>query len=926
MRKFLLTFLAFVSVNVFAQIHRSVTYDFSNPLGLTPSVTPISAGDGRVRIDEKSDFGSLKFKEGEILVTFSHNDEVIGVSIFTPSSGKTVLEINRGNKMTVSTVDEATINSIYFSGDSFLGDLTPIKADESKGEWKYTSKVWMVNSGKSVNSLAFWNTGDATEIKKMTVEYTLPIVTLVPVANIKDNDVLSSFKDMALTFEKDMNVLDASKITVAGGNKFSKVMTATAEKNVVTLSLDEAIETDGTYTVTVPAGCLEDAEGFQNKKLVYVFKVEIPKNTFNFESVLPEQGNVEVVSDGIMLTFPESVGHVDSDINFLMYYENGDSKTPKLPMYADKVLENGKAVVLKFNNDIKEEFTDKGTYTIEIPEKVVYNAFYNIKGYESMMRYNPAFTLTYTIGADKPDEPDVPEDSQVMKDAKALLEKVGVGYPAEDSDARIELDALTKATEVPTDEALKDAMDKFYAEKDVTMPGDADKYYIISNVNTKGDVVYLAYGNDMVTLTKDRKCAALFTAKLTEKSNVIFQTLDGKFLHVLIAENKFDQTTTANVTIEYNAAVNDLTLAKLSVDGANNEDLFGKFSIYGYLGKNIDNDEDVSAYVVVRHRNTTVATGASNDVSIKFDENLSSAFVIEETEPEKVEIVELAAELTPSVVARNTEKLTLKFTSDAPVVMANTSAAYFNDKDGKKVDGATISAVEGKDKEFTVSLDGLADGTYTLVIPEAMFTTEKDGKTANVAAVEKTFTIDISEADAFIENFSMQIYNYDPDKLYFDTDLNDFILFKSTPICVDETKDVHLVYKYIDNVIRVGHMVPLTTLKDEPNACKLVFDEPIKSGDLAAGQYVIILDAATVGDENFGKYLADRTSVKKSDCYVNSKLTIAFDVDNDKATAIIDLNADDNAEKVIYTISGRRVKNMTAPGIYIVNGKKVIKK
>lgn len=916
MRKFLLTLFAIVSVNVFAQIQRTVTYDFTDPLGLTPSVPPKDPG--TVPIDERGDIDY--FTEGQIHISFKQNG-FIGATITTDKdSHKSFLELNRMAKMVVTAVDNATLNSIYFSDAITLGN---IDIEEKKGDWNFNSRRWMARDGEDVTNLTFLNAGSPASISKITIIYTTPTDVLVPVCSVNDNDILPLFKDMSLTFEKDMKVLDASKITVAGGKNFSKVMTATAEKNVVTLSLDEAIESDGTYTVTVPAGCLEDAEGLQNKKLVYVFKVEIPKNTFNFESVLPEQGNVEVVSDGIVLTFPESVGHVDSDSNFLMYYENGDSKTPKLPMYADKVLENGKAVVLKFNNDIKEEFTDKGTYTIEIPEKVVYNAFYNIKGYESMMRYNPAFTLTYTIGADEPDEPDVPEDSQVMKDAKALLEKVGVGYPAADSEARTELDALTKATEVPTDEALKVAMDKFYAEKDVTMPGDADKYYIISNVNTKGDVVYLAYGNDMVTLTKDRKCAALFTAKLTEKGNVIFQTLDGKFLHVLIAENKFDQTTTANVTIEYNAAVNDLTLAKLSVDGANNEDLFGKFSIYGYLGKNIDNDEDVSAYVVVRHRNTTVATGASNDVSIKFDENLSSAFVIEETEPEKVETVELAAELTPSVVARNTEKLTLKFTSDAPVVMANASAAYFNDMDGEKVGAATISAVEGKDKEFTVSLDDLADGTYTLVIPEAMFTTEKDGKKANVAVVEKVFTI----GEKF-PNQDFDFFIYVDKDYWFDTDLNGFTIYSYEPMFIDETKELKLVYKWnIEQVYGVAHMQK-TTLEDMPNvyACKMVFEKPIEKGDLKTDTYNVIMEAATIGDINFGRYLDGASDVKESDCNVNVRYLFTFKVDNNKATAITDLNADDNAEKVIYTISGRRVKNMTAPGIYIVNGKKVIKK
>lgn len=902
MRKFLLTLLTLVSVNVFAQIQRSVTYDFSNPLGLTPSVTPTSAGDGRVGIDEKSSFGS--FEEEEIRADFSKNGYVIGVNIFTQNNGQIVLEINRGNKMTVSTVDEATINSISFSSDSYLGDLTPIKADENKGDWKYTSKVWTAYSGQSVSSMAFWNTGLPTEIKKMTVDYTLPIVKLVPVANIKDDDVLPLFKDMTLTFKKDMKVLDASKITVKGGKNFSKVMTATAEKNVVTLSLDEAIETDGTYTVTVPAGCLQDAEGFQNKEQVYVFKVEIPKNTFNFESVLPALGKVEAVPNGIVLTFPDYVGHIDSEKSFVLMYQKDEnsSAAPRFPMYVESFLDN--TVTLKFKNVTAIELTDNGEYTIEVPEKVVFNAFYGMEG----ERYNPAFTLTYNIGGedpDEPDEPDVPEDSEIMKAAKELLKVSGVGYPAADSDARTELDALTKATEVPTDETLTAAMDKFYKESKVELPS-AGKYYKLATKNNKevADTLYLKYSNAKFELVDNKDDATAFEAE-TADGMFSFKTVDGKYVAV------------NGVTDD--AVCRQIKIEKLSIDNVDAENLLGCVSLYGSEGEDVSGVEK-HGYALMNY--DLKRYGALENLS--FTASMSSAFIIEEVVPEKLETVTLSAELTPSVVARNTDKLTLKFTNDAPVLMANTTAAYFNDKDGKKVGAATISAVDGKDNEFTVALTGLADGTYTLVIPEAMFTTEKNGKTANVAAVEKTFTIDISEADAFMTEFWTQIYN---DKLgyCFDTDLNDFILVKGSPICVDETKTINIVYKYMDNVIRTGHM-KLIELEDEPCACQLILDNPIKKGELTPGQYTVILEEATIGDENFGMYLADRTSVKKSDCNVNPRMTFSFDVDNNKATAITDFTADDNAEKVIYTISGRRVKSMTAPGIYIVNGKKVIKK
>ncbi len=547
-------------------------------------------------------------------------------------------------------------------------------------------------------------------------------------------------------------------------------------------------------------------------------------------------------------------------------------------------------------------------------------------------RYNPAFTLTYTIGDDEPVEPETPDtpDEPVVKPDSVLMEKamelltgkyLGVGYPAETSDARIALKTLL-AKDTLTDEDLQAAIADFYAETNVTMPI-VGKYYTISNVNTLGDTIFLAYANGVVSLTTEKMKTARFTAEPKADGTMVFKTLDGKFLHALIAEDKYDLTKPTNVTAEYNATVNNLKLAKLLVDGAKTEDLFGKMSIYGCLGKNLDNNQEVSAYVVVRHRNVTVATDASDGAEPKFTDNLSGAFVIEEAELETVETVTLAAELTPAVVARNTDKLNLKFTCDAPIGIANSSAAYFMDKDNAKVGAASIAAVEGQNAEFSVALIGLADGTYTLVIPEAMFTTEKDGKTANVAALQKTFTIDISEADEFVDNFLAIIYN---EKLgyCFDTDLNDFILYEDTPMYVDTTKAVHLVdYWDMDKPIRTGYMKPIT-LAGHPYACQLFFNEPIVAGDLRPGRYIIIIEKATFGDANFGKYLADR-SVKKSKCNVNPRLELAYDVDN-RVASITDINVDDSAEKVIYTITGYRVKNMDLPGIYIVNGKKVIKK
>ena len=46
----------------------------------------------------------------------------------------------------------------------------------------------------------------------------------------------------------------------------------------------------------------------------------------------------------------------------------------------------------------------------------------------------------------------------------------------------------------------------------------------------------------------------------------------------------------------------------------------------------------------------------------------------------------------------------------------------------------------------------------------------------------------------------------------------------------------------------------------------------------------------------------------------------------DPTTSVDDIEIEDNAEKVIYDIYGRRIYDINSTGIYIINGKKVIVK
>ncbi len=502
----------------------------------------------------------------------------------------------------------------------------------------------------------------------------------------------------------------------------------------------------------------------------YTFKADIPKNTFSYETVTPEQGKVEYVTDGIVITFPDFIGHVNSDAIFILY-KNGE---PIAPMYAEKAPENGKSIILKFKNiDSGTLFAEGGEYTINFPEKIVYNAFYGL----DEERYNPAFTLTYSVLKNT-------FNYETVTPAQGKVEYVTDGIV-------------------------------------ITFPKLIG--YVNSDVN--------------LTLKKDGVAKAPMYAEIDTENghNVVlkFKNISGAMF-----------TETGTYTIDFPEKI-----------------VYNAF--YGY-------DDEC------------------------YNPAFTLTYNIGANEPEITPVVELIAELSPATVARNTEKLTLKFISDTPVVLANTTAAYFADKEGKDVGTASITAVEGKDNEFTVSLVGLVDGTYTLVIPDGMFTTEKDDQTVHVAVLgEMTFTIDVTEA--FITEFNPAIYN-DKYGYFCDTFFNDFILYSNSPMFVDETKKVQLVeFWNTDKPIREGHMeLKPGGVEGCPYACQFIFETPIVAGELEAGQYTIKIEEATVGDANFGKYLADPTSVKKSECKVNPEYKYSFFVDNDKAE-----DDDEQAELVV---------------------------
>ena len=148
---------------------------------------------------------------------------------------------------------------------------------------------------------------------------------------------------------------------------------------------------------------------------------------------------------------------------------------------------------------------------------------------------------------------------------------------------------------------------------------------------------------------------------------------------------------------------------------------------------------------------------------------------------------------------------------------------------------------------------------------------------------------------------------------------------------VDGTKTIQLVEYPSGDVVLTGHFdvenMQEVYMPDGKTLIECIAwfkpDTEIDYSKLNRIHYQYVIPAATYGDANFGKYLKDNNSVSKSDCRVNGKYVVDVYIDNN-ATGIDTIESEQNV--VIYDMMGRRVSKITKAGVYIINGKKYIKK
>lgn len=236
---------------------------------------------------------------------------------------------------------------------------------------------------------------------------TLEYPALLPVENSRVDEL----SEVRMTFTSAVKYNEEKKIYAY--NKATNVMyEATVSFGTVTSSEDgeeyeltegadvyvrfaPAITEPGVYELVVPANTFMDKNTLLNSVLRYEFTVVAAENSFKpeFTKVFMEE------AQDVALVFSEKVGFVTDEVvagSALTLKKNGQV-APELSatVYFDKY--NLNVVHVLFSEPIK----DFAAYTVEIPEKTIWNALYDANAADCGVAvgalYNPALTLDFTV-------------------------------------------------------------------------------------------------------------------------------------------------------------------------------------------------------------------------------------------------------------------------------------------------------------------------------------------------------------------------------------------------------------------------------------------------------------------------------------------------------------------------------------------------
>ena len=305
--------------------------------------------------------------------------------------------------------------------------------------------------------------------------------------------------------------------------------------------------------------------------------------------------------------------------------------------------------------------------------------------------YSITFTVNNTAATAKY------PSSEVLTEARQLVAKTGVGYPASDCASRLFLKNKVGFVE-GDDEEYINLINDFYNEEIVEKPVEG-KYYKVYALGDDKTKAYLNFDGVDVAVTSDATQATGF--KMVANANGTYQFVTGNKLYLRLLSNEF------NTTDYYQPAANDIILQKLKIDGVDAKKTFGLFSM---------KMEGVFPFIDVKNAKILPAETSLID----FSSDKSCAFMFEEVAKESIPLPEIQ-KFTYPATGSNVESLDvvrITFLGAADLELANNSLITMTDSKGNSY---TPSKVTVKDYHVDLEFEVLQEGAYFLNVAAGAF-------------------------------------------------------------------------------------------------------------------------------------------------------------------------------------------------------------
>ena len=714
--------------------------------------------------------------------------------------------------------------------------------------------------------------------------------------------MVSELSSVTLTFPEVEGAVDYGSqyqnVTVTSDDFSRKCTLEYGDKdNQMVVSFDKITE-EGTYTINFPADAITaDNAPFESFSITYNVGEEVANNA----TLIPAPGEVEWLYEFVYFD-PDVTGNLNTD-------SYGTVERPTVTTPAG-VTEDISAVydyqigAGKYRFRLRRLMAEPGEYTVSFPKNYLY---YQDAEYNQV--YLPACEFTYQVtGGELTEVVSNPSVDQPAHNFNFL----DIEFPGYSTISLKENMSYTESSVAVYIEGKSDPITSLLLTN-FTIDGNKMSY-----VNAYSDYItpghyFMTVPEGLILLGEEKTPCTPFVVEFEitapDPVKIDITPADGATVSMLNSAvisfpeiSSVDIARNPNVTL-YKVTEEDGVETTVTIGGANWSDAFTRLSENSFKATfsglaTVDGD-----YRIRLAENSFVFDGGFNQeyaVNVRFEAQEAPEYVMTPDNTEAfAKLQQFSISFPNETVVRLNESLSNKYAT-----LYKGEELIYNDYGYlvNSVVGSTneYTAVEGSANSFsfTLSSAGLEEGKYVLVVPAGLFLMGEDESNFNaeVSIVyecngEGIDKIEVTPSEPVSELKEMSITYINESAISFNGGYPGMSLYK-----YEEGQSYGTYIEYITG----------DALKIEGNTLYMTLSKPITE----EGTYYVEITQYLL-------FMSDGVTV-------STPQKVYFVVDPNAGQGGVDTIGSDLTDGRIFTITGLEVKDMKTPGIYVVNGRKVV--